>query len=87
MQSAVGMTLYLRFVVIALIVQISSPILFASGASGWVEEDCTGATFHIRENTHASAGQELVFRLPLDGIRLGAHWGVLGEQGLDGAPF
>jgi hypothetical protein len=82
-QSAVGMTLYLRFVVVALTVQICSPILFASDASGWVEEDCSGATFHIRENTHASAGQELVFRLRLDGIQLGAYWGVLGEQGLD----
>jgi hypothetical protein len=47
------MTLYLRFVAVALIVQISSPILFASGASGWVEENCSGAMFHIRENTHA----------------------------------
>jgi hypothetical protein len=76
------MTLYLRFFVVALIVQISSPILLASDASGWVAEDCSGATFHIRENTRASAGHELVFRLRLDGVFLGAYWGVLGELGL-----
>jgi hypothetical protein len=78
------MTQYTRFVVVALIVQISSPILLASGASGWVEEDCSGATFHIRENTHASAGRELVFRLRTDDVPLGAYLqGVLGDEGLN----
>ena len=65
------MTRYLRFVVVALIVQTSPSILFALSAKGWVEEDCGGATFHIGKNDRASAGGELVFRLPTHGIPFG----------------
>jgi hypothetical protein len=76
------MTRYLRFVVVALIVQFSPSISFAAGAKGWVQEDCYASTFHLRKNDYASAGQELILRLHTQTVPLGAYLqGVQGDEG------
>jgi hypothetical protein len=66
------MTFHLSVILIAFIAHIAPSFLFARGSKGWVEEDCSGATFHIIK-TNASADQELVLRLSTAGVPLGAY--------------
>ena len=74
------MRFHLSVILIALISCTAPSLLFATGSKGWVEEDCSGATFHIIK-ANASAGQELVLRLHTAGVPLGAY--LQGIQGDD----
>jgi hypothetical protein len=67
------MAVYLRFLLLVLISQYSpSSISAVADAKGWVEEDCSDATFHITKNITTSPGQQLVLRLNTGNIPLGA---------------
>jgi hypothetical protein len=70
----------LSVILIAFIAHTAPSPLFATGSKGWVEEDCSGATFHIIKS-NAFAGQELVLRLNTAGVPLGAY--LQGVQGDD----
>jgi hypothetical protein len=75
------MIFQLSVILIAFIGHSGPSLLFATDSRGWVEEDCSGATFHIIKSEAASAGQELVLRLGTAGIPLGAY--LQGIQGDD----
>ena len=74
------MRFHLSVILIAFIAHTVPSLLFSTGPKGWVEEDCSGATFHIIK-TNVSAGQELVLRLHTAGVPLGAY--LQGVQGDD----
>jgi hypothetical protein len=57
------MTVPLRILLIATMLQGSHSISAAADAKGWFEEDCSGATFQIAKFAGASPGQYLVLRL------------------------
>ena len=68
------LTIHLRLVLIALVLQSTPSTLSAARDNGWFDEGCDDATFHITTIDGALAGQELVLRLDTgNGIPLGAY--------------
>jgi len=58
------MTVHLRFLLIACVLQAGHPISAAAdNAKGWFEGDCSGSTFRIAKFAGAAPGQYLVLRL------------------------
>ncbi|MFZ0417892.1 MAG: hypothetical protein WAM04_07290 [Candidatus Sulfotelmatobacter sp.] len=57
------MTVHIRFLLIACVLQASHSISAADNAKGWFEGDCSGSTFRIAKLAGASPGEYLVLRL------------------------
>jgi hypothetical protein len=68
-----------RFVLMAVLLLLSSSAFFAAGDRDWFETDCDGATFHFRTLDATSGGQKFVFRLSLGNLHfipelMGGNW-------------